>query len=167
MEVLDWFLLARARDIPLPLDLPDGLQLNIGAGKRDILDTVPLDRERGWVWPRDPIPYEDETVSGIWAHAFVDYLDDPIAIFREFWRVLKWGGVVNLVMPHGNSDLWNEDVLRRTRYTEETWRNLFNSPWYSPADEEGPAPPFTVHTCFIMGVVWRNLTLFTQLVKMP
>jgi hypothetical protein len=46
-----------------------------------------------------------------------------------------------------------------------TWRNLFDNPWYD-AQARGPKlDKLRVHACFILAVDWRNLSLFTQLVK--
>ncbi len=161
LGIEEWFWIGRARTIPDLLPLPPGVQINLGAGNRQIGSAVPLDREHGWNAEGWPIPFDEESVSVIWAHAFLSYLSDPDTIFGECWRVLRPGGVMMIVEPHGNSDLWNEDPRRKTRYTEESWRTLFNNPWYTT---EG-APAFKVHACFVIGVVWRNLSLFTQLVK--
>jgi SAM-dependent methyltransferase len=161
-SIQEWFQIARARGIA-PLSMMDpGVHLNLGQGNRPINEATPLDLERGWNGMYHPIPAEDNSVAGIWAHAFLDYLPDPVFCLRECERVLKPGGVMNICGPHGLSDLWAEDMLRKTRFTEETWSRLFDNPWYSPSERPWQ---FEVHVCFIMGVNWRNLSLFTQLVK--
>jgi SAM-dependent methyltransferase len=159
-DIAEWFLIGRAREIP-SLVPPSHPQINLGAGRRQIGTSMALDLEHGWDGERDPIPFPDGSVGTIWAHAFLSYLDRPDPIFRECARVLRVGGTMNIVEPHGNSDLWNEDPRRRTRYTEESWRTLFHNPWY---ETEGAAR-LQVHACFVIGVVWRNMSLFTQLVK--
>lgn len=165
MDIQQWFLIARDREIPELLDIPPGPQLNLGQGRRPIGAARPLDLEHGWDATTDPIPEQSETISGIWAHAFFDYLADPVKVLVECNRVLAPEGVINIVTPHGLSDLWAEDILRKTHFHEETWRNLLNNPWYDSQAGTKGILSLEVHTCFIMGVVWRNLSLFTQLVK--
>jgi DNA modification methylase len=108
LDIEDWFMIARARHIPLPLPMPCGNHINLGAGFRAIGDSVPFDRERGWDADREPLPYADGSVAGIWAHAFLGYVLDPLAVLVECQRVLGPGGVMNIVEPHGLSDLCAE-----------------------------------------------------------
>ena len=77
-------------------------------------------------------------------------------------------------MPHGLSDLYIEDVTHKHPFSEATWENIFANPYYDTSDSmEGRRAsgerPFEwrleVRANFIMGVVWRNLALFTQMVR--
>lgn len=163
--IQEWFLIARAREIPNLAPMRPGIHLNLGAGFRNIGDAIPLDREHGWDADQEPIPYRDESVSGIWAHAFLGYVADPVAVLAECQRVLAPGGVMNIVEPHGLSDLWAEDVRRKNRFTEETWKNLMANRYWDPQADRARRVNFAVRSCFILGVVWRNLSLFTQLIK--
>ena len=165
MTVEDWFLIARARVIPPPAPMPSGRHLNLGAGFRQIGDAEPLDRERDWDADTHRIPARDESVAGIWAHAFLGYVADPVAVLAECQRVLQPGGVMNIVEPHGLSDLWAEDVTRKNRFTEETWKNLMGNRFWDPQAGRPVRVDLEVRSCFIVGVVWRNLSLFTQLIK--
>lgn len=167
MSIQDWLLIGRDRVLPDLLPMPAGQHINLGQGKRPIGDARPLDREHGWSAEHDPLLMPAGSVAGIWAHAFFDYIsqDRLLGLLSDCHHVLKPGGVMNIVGPHGNSDLWNEDALRKTRFTEDTWRNLFSSPWYDPQAGMACTFQFEVHACFILGVNWRNLSLFTQLVK--
>jgi SAM-dependent methyltransferase len=166
-----WFEFAWARTIPLPLPMPEGTHLNLGAGNRHIGDAIPLDFEHGWNADLEPIPYDDGSVAGIHANGFFEHVQDPIAVLWECQRVLQPGGVLNIVVPHGLSDLWAEDVTHVKRLTEETWSNIFDNPYYDTTAGHGSGPgkslpwQMGVRTCFIMGVVWRNLALFTQIQK--
>jgi SAM-dependent methyltransferase len=164
-KVLDWFYHARAREIPDLIEPSPGPWLDLGAGKRPMPGCEPLDLEHGWDADKSPIPKPANSVTAIFAHAFLGYVESPVSVLAECQRVLVKGGLLFVVEPHASSDLWNEDILRRNRFHEETWSRLLDNPWYD-AQARGPAlDRLKVHTCFTMGVVWRNMSLFTQLVK--
>lgn len=175
MTTADWFKVAWAREIPEPLPVPMPVgdredpewlpTLNLGAGFRHIGGSVPLDYESGWDADTMPIPYKDSSIAGIWAHGFFEHVKDPRAVLAECQRVLVTGGVLNIVVPHGLSDLYVEDIDHKHPFSEETWRNIFSNPYYDATAKTGVPWQLEIHTCFIMGVVWRNLALFTQLVK--
>lgn len=164
MKIEEWHLQARKREIPEPLPTMIGAYvLDLGAGKNPVDGALPLDLERGWNADTDVIPVPDRSVDVVVMHGFLDYVKDPVAVLREVARVLRTGGHTNIVLPHGLSELAASDIHKKSRWTEESWRNLFDSPHYTP---EGEDIPLMVWTCFIIGVTWRNLSLFTQLVKL-
>lgn len=162
LTIAQWMRIAWAREVPTPLPMPAGTTLNLGAGYRNIGSSIPLDLEHGWDANNEPLDmrYEPGSIAGIWAHGFFEHVRNPIAVLRGCEAVLEPGGVLNIVVPHGLSDMWAEDLTHEKRFTEDTFRNLFGNPYYDAGDWA-----FDIHTCFIMGVAWRNLALFTQLVK--
>jgi SAM-dependent methyltransferase len=106
-----------------------------------------------------------KSVGGAVAFHFMEHLakDDAIKMIQEVERVLAPGGVFNMVTPYWMSEMAYQDLDHKTFWTENTFRNLFNNPYY-----DGTMPrnwKFKVQTCLIMGVVHRNLALVTQLVK--
>lgn len=162
MDVRDWFGFAWNRKIPSLLSPPPGRHLNLGAGYRQIQQAESVDLENGFDLD-DPECWNIEagSVSCIWAHGVMEHVKDPILVLRQCERVLEPGGLMNIVVPHGASYLQLEDITHKHAFTEETWKNLFNNEYYNV----NGGWQLKVHTCFIMGVVWRNLALFTQLVK--
>ena len=167
MNIQDWFMLAWARNIPELTEFPQNNFpiLNLGAGHRNIGKSVSLDLEHGWDAEKDDIPYADESISGIWAHGFFEHISPERIPFLllECQRVLCLNGVLNIVVPHALSDMYVEDFTHKSLWHEDTLDNLFNNPYYYNGIEH--KWQFRIHTQFIMGVVWRNLGLFIQLVK--
>jgi len=162
----DWFQIAWAREIPelIPMDnrYPT---LNLGAGNRQIGISEPLDLEHGWRAEEEDIPHEDSSVGGIWAHGFFEHLspETAIVILRECDRVLVPGCPLNIVVPHGMSELWHEEIEHLSTWHEATIPNLFRNPYYQRGSEHNWG--LSVHTIFMMGVVYRNLALMIQLKK--
>lgn len=161
MRIEEWMDIGRDRRIPAPIDPPEGLRFDLGAGFRSPSGSFPLDLPT-WDAMKDPIPCEDGEASLIWMNGFLDHVPDPRKILRESERALMTGGVINIVIPHGMSELSAADINKHTRWTEKSFRNLLGHPRYTSGGED---IGLVVHTQFILGVVWRNLSLFTQLVK--
>lgn len=116
-----------------------------------------------WVYPQD-LPYEDNSVGAVHAHQFLEHFDgdDAIGILREIERVLVPGGIAFITVPYQGSSHWGQALDHKSTWNEETWAWLFDNPYY---DHQGEPWRLKVHACFIMGIVIRNLDLFTQLVK--
>lgn len=113
----------------------------------------------------DCLPYESESIGEIHAYQFMEHLEGDVAVrlLRACQRVLVPGGVINLVMPYYNSAHMAQALDHKSFWSEETWHWLFGNEYYD--DHEGEGWTLQVHCCFIMGVVERNLDLFTQLVN--
>lgn len=158
-----WFGFAWNREIPRPKGPPPGTrQLNLGAGYREVDWAESIDLEHGFDLEEMSLPSHDEEVGAIWAHGVFEHVSNYGWLLRECERVLVKGGVLNIVVPHGASFLQLEDPSHKTAWTEESWKAVLENEYYQP---DGSPTMLRVHTCFIIGVVWRNLALFTQLVK--
>lgn len=168
MDIEDWFEFAWNREVPCPKNPPNKgeRQLNLGAGYREVTWAKSLGHEQKFDL-EDQVAWnhvvDDETVDAIWAHGVFEHIVDIPALLRQCERVLRPGGVLNIVVPHGLSDLYVEDIDHKHPIVEDTWRNIMDNPYY----QAGGQKPWKLkmHTQFIMGVVWRNLALFTQFVK--
>ncbi len=116
-----------------------------------------------WVYPQD-LPFEDDSVGCVHAHQFLEHFDgdDVIGILREIERVLMPGGVAFVTVPYQGTSHWGQALDHKSTWNEETWNWLFNNEYY---DHQGEPWHLEVHACFMMGIVIRNLDLFTQLVK--
>lgn len=68
------------------------IDANMFTGKCDI-----------WADLRNPLPFRDGTVDGLYSHHVIEHLPDVPAHFRDVWRVLKPGGVYRVGGPNGDS----------------------------------------------------------------
>lgn len=151
-----------ARKLPL-LQFPDPnlVKLNVGGGQKQIGDSINLDQIHGHDL-REGIPYDDESVGEIYAFHFLEHLDDPVWMLREFERVLAPGGVANICVPYYNAMLQAQSLDHKHSFCEETWKTLFYNDLHS-----GGQWKFKVGLNVIMGLNERNLCLLTQLIRMP
>jgi len=147
-----------------------GHRLNLGPGdKKEIPGTVGVGRggklmDVYWNAP-DRLPYSDGTVAEIHAYQFMEHFtgDEVLMMLRDFERVLMIGGCVYIATPHQYSTMAHQALDHRSVWNEEVWNWLFGNEYYS--DHEEQPWKFNVHCCFLMGVVYRNLNVFTQLVR--
>ena len=161
MDIIELFKLGMKRDI-VPL-LPAGAtQVNLGCGIQRMPNCLNLDLP-DWNAETGAIPCDDQSVDTIWAFHFFEHLSgkDAIRMLRECQRVLKVGGALNIVVPHRLSQMAYHDLDHKSFYCEETWRNLFSTPYYEK-NRELPWM-FTIRTNVVIGIVERNLALLTQL----
>jgi SAM-dependent methyltransferase len=116
-----------------------------------------------WVWPQE-LPFDDGSVGAVHMHQFLEHFegDEVIEILREVERVLVPGGVAFITVPYQGSSHWGQALDHKSTFNEETWDWLFSNEYYQHDVESWR---LEVHACFIMGIVIRNLDLFTQLVK--
>jgi SAM-dependent methyltransferase len=163
MDINELFKLGMKRDIPRLV--PTGeVMLNLGSGNSPMDWCYNLDLPM-WNATTDALPFEDASVDTIFAFHFFEHLTGAHAIrlLRECERVLKPEGTINIVVPHRLSQMQWQDLDHKSVWCEETFRNLFSTPYYNLNREE----PWhlSVNTNIIIGINERNLALMTQLVK--
>lgn len=162
MDIQYFFALGMDRVIPHLLEQqPSTLCLNLGAGNKIVPGAIDLDYP-DWDADKDPIPFEDGCISTIHAYHFLKHVADPVKVLQECQRVLRPGGVLNIVVPYYSSQMAAHDLDHKHAFCEDTWKILFSNPYY---DKNKIDWQFRIHANFIMGIAERNLALFTQLVK--
>ena len=162
--IQDLFQLGMKREIPslLPdIKVGDFAMLNLGGGLADIPGTVNVDYPN-WDADKDQLPFESESVSVIHAYHFLEHCKEPVKVLQECQRVLIKGGTMNIVVPYYTSQMAAHDLDHKHSFCEETWSNLFDLSYY---DKNKINWEFRIHANFIMGIVERNIALFTQLQK--
>jgi hypothetical protein len=160
--------------LPLEDPLPGtGPILNLGAGRSELKwprawahRVVDLDRP-AWDADIDGLGmYEDSSVAGIFAFHFLEHLVSPISFLRECERVLMPFAPMTIVVPYYSAALASQDLTHQHFFTEETWKTLFNNQYYDDVSVYNAGPwRFSIGTNVIVGIVERNLSLFTQLIR--
>lgn len=141
-------------------DRPAGVWLNLGAGNKHVIGALPVDLPE-WDADHEGLPYHANSVDGIIAYHFLEHVESPVNVLQECQRVLKPYGLMNIVVPYGVEDCWLQDLSHKHVFIEDTWKNLFDNPYYS----RGFNWKFEVTFNMIMGLNRRNLILNTQLRK--
>lgn len=172
VSLFDHFEIAMSRgrqDFPQTLRRTGGQYLQLGSGYKII-------KSSGWHnwdyedWDADSgdsMPMPDEYLDGIVVYHSMDHFAKPIWVLAECQRVLKVGGWFVCVVPHYSSELWNSDITHKSRFSIETWRNIFSERQYR---HTGPVDgnvdwQFRIAYNMIMGLTERNIVLVTQLIK--
>lgn len=177
MDIQTLFKNGLDRVIPTLVSPPEGVHLNLGPGdKKQVLcgDKATglvgvgggkLSSHPEWKAPR-ALPFNTGSIAAIHCYQFIEHFNygEIMQMMQDWQRVLMPGGVVYIVTPHALSSMSWQALDHKTHWNEEVWDWLFNNEYYSTA---GTVLEWKlrVHTCFLMGLVYRNLNVFTQLVK--
>lgn len=160
-SIQDFFALGMKRKIaPLLEPPPNSKAINLGGGNNAFGAKNYQPPE--W-YANSPIPEPDNSVGLIHAYHFFEHLNFPTVQFvlRECHRVLLPEGVLQIVVPHAMAEGTHQDLSHETNWTEDSIRNLYQNVYY----DRGELPAFRVHAGFVMGVTWRNMAVFLQMVK--
>lgn len=171
--IQDFFKYGLDRDIPDLLAPPEGMHLNLGPGKRKIVHgTVGVGFPGPMtdvVWDANATPLDElfghETIAAIHCYQFIEHFSGPHAVrlLKEMENILMQDGVIYIACPYYKSAMAYQALDHRSWWNEEIWHWLFGNEYYD--DHESEPWRLQVHACFIMGIVERNINLFTQLVK--
>jgi len=139
----------------------DGPILNLGPGNKPVIGTVGLDYP-DWDAEKGVIPYSADRVGGVIATHFMEHIANPLNVLQEVGRVLKPGCPFNILVPHGQSLSYLQDLDHKTPFVIDTWKNLLDNPYYAKGKNE---LPFRLGANFLFGVKEENLAVVTQLIK--
>lgn len=137
-----------------------GTVLNLGAGKKLIPGSIPIEYPE-WDAESMHLPWDDNSVDMIHAYHFLEHITNVPFVISEMNRVLKPGAHANIVVPYYKSAMQWQDLDHKSAFTEKTFNHLFNSDYY----EKGKCKPMEIVTNFIMGDCEANLCLVIQLRK--
>jgi len=114
----------------------NGIVLNAGAGTRDISHLVNgklINQDIKWendnrshihvFSPLHDIPFEDKYFDTIACLAVLEHVENPVDVVKEFYRVLKTGGVVIASVPFLQPE--HKIPTDYQRYTKDGLHNLF------------------------------------------
>lgn len=108
------------------------LKLNLGSGRRNIgNDWVNVDKYQHpnvkVVYDLNfmPYPFKDESVDQIYMNHVLEHLENPYEVMLECYRILKFGGTIEIIVPHRDS-LNSSDISHRCYFTERSMSHLCN-----------------------------------------
>ncbi len=158
MNIQEIFARGMKRLVPELLD--NGVaQLELGPGN----SPTPKCKYLGlpeWNADSQIMPYHAEVFDVIHAYHFLEHCKNPMFVLLECQRVLKKGGHINIVVPHCKSELAFEDITHVQYFHEKTIPQMIHNKGYGRKNLN-----FRVHANFLMAVDFRNLSIFTQLIK--
>jgi len=160
LTIQDLFQLGMDRHIPQLMQGVDGQVANIGRGEKIIQGAHNLDLPD---WHFDMgLPFDDLSVGTIHAYHVLEHCQNPVELLLECQRVLKTGGVMNIVVPYYNSQMQAQDLDHKSKFCEMTWSTLFRNKYYNKNKIDWR---LEVGVNLIIGIAERNLCLMTQLIK--
>lgn len=108
------------------------------------------------------LPHRKESVGGVIATHVLEHLSDPRPLLREVSRVLAPGCPFNILVPHGQSLMFLQDLDHRSAFVTETWKTLIKNGYY---EKEHDGFAFEIGANFLFGITEANVALVTQLIK--
>lgn len=111
---------------------------------------------------RCTLPYRDNSIGGIYAVNILEHLWDPRPILEECARVLAPGSPLNVVVPHGRSAMYAEDLDHKKPFELDSWKNWLHNGYWGP-DRSGLK--LRIGANFKFSVKEGNENLMTQLIK--
>jgi predicted SAM-dependent methyltransferase len=89
--------------------LTNFIQLDVGCGNDKRFGYIGIDKENfGQEYildvEKEVLPFLDSSIDEIFCQHLLEHLTNPMFAINEFWRVLKPGGELIIIVPHKNSD---------------------------------------------------------------
>src|ERR1019366_2879677 len=113
-----------------------GLYVQLGTGHKLINGWHNLDYPT-WDAETMPLPYGDESITGIASYHTLDHIKRVIPLLAEIQRVLVPGGWFVNVVPHYDSELWHSDLTHVSQFGTESWRSIFSTRHYDHSAVDG------------------------------
>lgn len=138
--------------------------LDLGPGGKTITRTARLD----WPdWNADQPEclrghFEDASVGGIYSANLLEHLEDPRHLLREIARVLAPGCAATLLVPHGLSGMYLQDLDHRRPFNLETISNFYHNRYYDKGHTDHDV---RLGANFMFGVKEDNLVVCCQVIK--
>ena len=89
------------------------------------------------------LPFLDGQLDKVRASHFNEHLtfDENIYLFNEVYRVLKDGGIFEVIVPHATSYAQYSDLSHKSAWTEDTFgyftpENIYHYSWFYEKDGE-------------------------------
>lgn len=115
------------REVPIFIDL------GCGARKREGhigVDTAQLEGVDIVCNLEEGIPFEDNTIDGIYSNFFFEHVSNVIFLFQEIYRICKKDAIIEFRVPYYQSVTQYKDPTHRAIIMPEMMRYFSDDKWY-------------------------------------
>lgn len=135
--------------------------LHLGPGVKSVEGTTDIE------WPEFDLesctlPFHDGTVGAVFATHVLEHLANPLHIIGEASRVLAPGAAMTILVPHGESRSFLQDLDHKTPFILDTWKNALDSSYYTKSKAR---LQLRLGFNMTMAIKEDNTAVVTQLVK--
>lgn len=71
---------------------------------------------------KSELPINDNIIEKIYSNHFFEHLGDIINLMNECWRVLKWGGKMEIIVPHKDCIVAWQDPTHKRYYNTQSMK---------------------------------------------
>jgi len=111
------------------------LGIDIGCGKEPVTDEV---EKWDTIYGNSDATFmdgiADEVFDYVYSSDLIEHLEDPVTALRNWWRIIKRGGILILSVPH--RDLYEKKKLLPSRYNSDH-KHFFLPVWNEAPDTLG------------------------------
>ena len=68
------------------------------------------------------LPFEDETIEEIYTNHTLEHIENIAWVMNEMWRVLKWGGKLEIIVPHHESTIAFQDPTHKRFFNAQSMK---------------------------------------------
>lgn len=113
---------------------------------------------------RSFLPFDDNSIGGIYAVNILEHLWDPRPIMEECARVLAPGSPLNIVVPHGSYGIYLQDLDHKKPFIIDSFKNWLQNGYWGP---DRSNLNLDIGAVFKFGVKEENVNIMAQLIKKP
>ena len=82
---------------------------------------------------KDPLPFENDSVTHVWMNHVLEHIDDLISFFEELYRVCENGAIIEIVSPYYSSIYATRDPTHKHFISEGTFLYFTNKEYIDPS----------------------------------
>lgn len=71
---------------------------------------------------KERLPFKDESIDRVYTSHTLEHIENILFVMNEFWRVLKWDGLLTIEVPHKDCDLAWQDPTHKRYFVEDSFK---------------------------------------------